>query len=420
MLIYVITNLVNGKKYVGQTVQTLEERFREHTFPSSGCIAIRDAIAKYGQDNFKIEELAKASSIDELNALEAHYVQELNTLAPSGYNLKDGGLQGVGFTPEVLEKMRNAKLGTVVPEDVKDRMSLSHKRRFQEHPELREQRSQASKKMWQDPEYCQQMQQIHKLYWSDADNRAAAAERAQGVVDDVWKKKISDAVTSKLATPEVRAKIGACARGRQKAVIRSDGVRFASIQKAAQVSNVSSSSIIKTIQGRYKTSGGFGWQYESNSPVKPVLYLVCGVSGSGKTWVCSQLTQKFAYLSSDTSGRDGHIAKLLEMSKEGRPLLYDLSVGISTFIKRHSDLFEIFPVFIVETKEVVLERLKLRGTGDRLSEARLVAIDKRTAKYGVFSGTAGEVLEYLRGVSSEARDDQPPTQSSEPGPSGQC
>ena len=30
--IYLITNLINKKQYVGQTVQTIEQRFKEHRY----------------------------------------------------------------------------------------------------------------------------------------------------------------------------------------------------------------------------------------------------------------------------------------------------------------------------------------------------------------------------------------------------
>ena len=60
--IYLITNLVNNKKYVGQTVQTIDVRWRQHLSTalrqgSRSAMAIDRAIAKYGQENFTCEEI---------------------------------------------------------------------------------------------------------------------------------------------------------------------------------------------------------------------------------------------------------------------------------------------------------------------------------------------------------------------------
>ena len=52
--IYKITNLVNSKIYIGQTIRSLKERFRQHIY-KQGCTYLHNAILKYGKENFKIE-----------------------------------------------------------------------------------------------------------------------------------------------------------------------------------------------------------------------------------------------------------------------------------------------------------------------------------------------------------------------------
>ena len=51
--IYLITNLINNKKYVGKTVQALQQRFNMHCVEGSNknCF-LHNAIKKYGTDNF--------------------------------------------------------------------------------------------------------------------------------------------------------------------------------------------------------------------------------------------------------------------------------------------------------------------------------------------------------------------------------
>lgn len=90
MVIYKITNLVNGKIYVGQTRQPLYKRWYRHTH-KSGCFAISNAIAKYGAENFTIEVIDKANTLSELNEKETFWIDKLNALSPNGYNIQTGG-----------------------------------------------------------------------------------------------------------------------------------------------------------------------------------------------------------------------------------------------------------------------------------------------------------------------------------------
>jgi len=91
MIIYKITNLINGKAYIGQTIQKIEKRWSSHCKLTSHCFALNNAIKKYGRDNFKIEKLAEASNLKDLNNLEKAYIAEQKSMYPFGYNLTSGG-----------------------------------------------------------------------------------------------------------------------------------------------------------------------------------------------------------------------------------------------------------------------------------------------------------------------------------------
>ncbi|MBQ9479005.1 MAG: GIY-YIG nuclease family protein [Selenomonadaceae bacterium] len=128
MVVYLITNTVNGKKYVGQTARPLGQRIREHTISEYpiGC-----AMRKYGRENFTVEILAEGNTIEELCELERFYISTHNTTDPEcGYNLTEGGehiagwhhtdqaranisaaLAGKPFTEEHKEALRQANLG---------------------------------------------------------------------------------------------------------------------------------------------------------------------------------------------------------------------------------------------------------------------------------------------------------------------
>ena len=93
--IYKITNLVNNKIYIGQTVNSIDKRLGKHLSQincKNVCSALYSAFAKYGKDNFFIESIITGEySKDELNELEIFYIKKLNSLAPNGYNLQSGG-----------------------------------------------------------------------------------------------------------------------------------------------------------------------------------------------------------------------------------------------------------------------------------------------------------------------------------------
>ena len=131
--------------------------------------------------------------------------------------------------------------------------------------------------------------------------------------------------------------------------------------------------------------------------IKPTLYLVCGCAGSGKSWVCKQLTDKFTYISQDEHRKKDHVDLLRAAGALTKPILHDANIKISTFIRRHSDEFDIHAVFIIEDEATVKQRIESRGGifTDHIPK-RMDVMVKRSAKYGEFAGTSGQVLEYLK------------------------
>lgn len=104
--VYVITNIVNGKRYVGQTISSIKSRWRQHKHEakSGSRYAIHAAIRKYGPENFTITCLERINGgKPELNFAERKHIAENQSLSPFGYNLTEGG-EGVDFTPEVRAK----------------------------------------------------------------------------------------------------------------------------------------------------------------------------------------------------------------------------------------------------------------------------------------------------------------------------
>ena len=93
--IYIITNKINNKQYIGQTVNKITKRFSQHKHASYNLnhkdanTPLHQAIRKYGIENFDIEKLEECSQ-EELNEREIYWIKKLNTYN-NGYNASLGG-----------------------------------------------------------------------------------------------------------------------------------------------------------------------------------------------------------------------------------------------------------------------------------------------------------------------------------------
>ena len=95
--IYKITNKVNGKSYIGQTIQNVKERFYQHcAIRCSQAVlnmAIHKAINKYGKSNFTIEVIEEVESTN-LNDREKYWIRYYDSYN-NGYNSTEGGQDGI-------------------------------------------------------------------------------------------------------------------------------------------------------------------------------------------------------------------------------------------------------------------------------------------------------------------------------------
>jgi group I intron endonuclease len=92
--VYLITNNVNGKVYIGQTTASVKRRWTEHKCNAKQGVQtnLYSAIRKYGHAAFSIEVLHKATSSEELNRLEIQEIASRQSMESShGYNLTAGG-----------------------------------------------------------------------------------------------------------------------------------------------------------------------------------------------------------------------------------------------------------------------------------------------------------------------------------------
>lgn len=128
MYIYKLTNVIDNKCYIGQTTRTVEERvlehFKYHLNGQSHCRKLSFAIKKYGPENFKIETIDTAISVDELNNKEVYWVKFYDSIG-NGYNLAAGGDNRL-ISDETREKLSKAGKGRKLSPDQIKKMRESH------------------------------------------------------------------------------------------------------------------------------------------------------------------------------------------------------------------------------------------------------------------------------------------------------
>lgn len=113
MIVYKITNIVNGKVYVGQTIQTLRKRIIEHKNDSKDApYPLYRAMRKYGFDKFSFEGLCECQTQEELDSMEKFHIQaHLSANRKYGYNIQLGGRGQGKISDETRQKMSAAHLG---------------------------------------------------------------------------------------------------------------------------------------------------------------------------------------------------------------------------------------------------------------------------------------------------------------------
>ena len=121
--IYKITNKLNGKVYIGQSID-IDTRWRQH-INAKDNVAIHNAIKKYGKENFKFEVLLECPA-DMLNVWERDMIALYDCISPNGYNLTEGG-EGYQCSEETRRKMSEVNKGKHLSEETKKKMSESRK-----------------------------------------------------------------------------------------------------------------------------------------------------------------------------------------------------------------------------------------------------------------------------------------------------
>jgi len=213
-VIYMITNKVNGKKYIGQTWD-YRRRKTEHARGKKNY-PINQAFRKYGEGAFSWRIVyAGINSQTELNRVEARSIARFNTLAPKGYNL----LAGDQREKRIGQALENQRAGL---------------HRVMNTPEWRAQPLQQLRKMHANPEW-------HKRH---------DAAMARNALNPEWQRKHAAMIAS-ISKP---------------VHCLESGIIYESCKEAERRTGIDASSISAAARGERITAGGYVWEYLNGAP----------------------------------------------------------------------------------------------------------------------------------------------------------
>lgn len=138
--VYLITNKVNGKIYVGKTIKVLHARWNDHIIGSrrkgkGKILLVQKAIRKYGPENFSIITLLESDDDNILSIKEREFIKKFDSRNLSiGYNLHEGGRGGdTGvrsiWSEERRKQARNRRLGKALPMETRLKVSATKKKK---------------------------------------------------------------------------------------------------------------------------------------------------------------------------------------------------------------------------------------------------------------------------------------------------
>lgn len=137
--IYKITNKITNLSYIGCTTRTIKWRFNKHaeSYGENCSYLLKKDMRTLGRDSFFVDELEKINAenkdqlLNKLYERERYFIKKFDTYN-NGYNQSIGGLGLKGYkqSQEQKEKLRIANTGKRRTDDVKKKLSESHKGKY--------------------------------------------------------------------------------------------------------------------------------------------------------------------------------------------------------------------------------------------------------------------------------------------------
>jgi group I intron endonuclease len=258
--IYKILNKITKKCYIGETKgKDVVWRWNQHKQKikvNKGCPALRDAVKKYGIENFEFSVLIMCFD-DERFKYEREYIQKYNSVVPNGYNITNGG-EGGGFQGKNhTEQVKNI---------IKDKLN----QKYNDNPELKTQISKRNKIVMSNPEIREKIKNgiSSSEKWKKVIEENRIGNYKKNKHNEESKKKISESL-KKYHSENIKVvnnviierdnKLGH--KVKQYDMNNNLLNEYISISVASKKSSVPRTSISAHLMDKTKTGGGFIWMY---------------------------------------------------------------------------------------------------------------------------------------------------------------
>jgi hypothetical protein len=237
MIIYKTTNLINDKIYIGK------DTLNRPGYLGSG-IYLKNAIDKYGIENFTKETIETCQSNDELNEREIFWIKELKSQDKSiGYNISDGGEGGDTYSnnprrDEICKKISLIQKEVQNRPGSRERVSKLHLGRKRPQ-ETCNSISKAKIEFYSDQENRKRCVEILNLTANSPENLKRRSESMKGIglgsLSEESRGKIRDSIKTQWENPEYRKKV---TENRAKALAEGRGrVSEAGLKRMSQSSS---------------------------------------------------------------------------------------------------------------------------------------------------------------------------------------
>ncbi len=244
--IYRILNKITKKCYIGETkCKDVSRRWNQHKQTieiNKGCPALRDAVKKYGIDNFEFSVLIICFDDDRFK-YEIEYIKKYNSVAPNGYNLTNGG-EGGGFQ------------GKTHTEEVKNDIKNKLKQKYIDNPDLKKQMSERNKIIMSNPEVRDKIKNgilnSEKMKKNIEDKKTGNYKQIKHTEER--KTKISESLKKYNASNNI-IKI------KQYDMNNNLLNEYTSISDASRKTSIQRKLISLYLRGKTNVAGGFIWKY---------------------------------------------------------------------------------------------------------------------------------------------------------------
>lgn len=196
-IIYKAVNKSSEKIYIGLTRVALKTRINQHFNYSGRRSIFQNALRRAGRDGFEFSIIDHADSSSQAQDKERLWIILLNSKAPAGYNLTDGGEGVIGLDSDSIRRMAESKRGRKATSETRLKMSLAQKRRTWT-PEQRKAHGEKSRAFMLG----------RKLpdYWRESISKVQTGKK-RGPLSDATKAKISSSQRGKIIPIEQREAI---------------------------------------------------------------------------------------------------------------------------------------------------------------------------------------------------------------------